>query len=200
MKFFKNDDGNIRNLVENKKLPIIILDQHWYALFRENEKTKQISDLETKLKQLIQEQGELNNKVKEFSLLKKDLMNKIIANMNENYDNNSAKLMEINQKYILEINEKLEKYEKRLEELPLIIKKMNEDLLVLSVEFFYKRMKKVNKELQQMQQWIDETREKLKLKIIEKQEKEEQNKNVYNYMHDLLGHEFLNLFDNNLDI
>ena len=45
--------------------------------------------------------------------------------------------------------------------------------------------------------WINETRMELKKRILIKQDKETKNTEIYNYMHDLLGPEMMEVFDNN---
>ncbi|TCT15329.1 hypothetical protein EDC18_10333 [Natranaerovirga pectinivora] len=182
----------------NKKVPLLTLDNRWHELFPSNNKPKKIVELENKLNKLIQEQGKVNTEFKEYTLLKKKFVSEIMNNMSEAFekkDENASKNMEKSKKYIDEINEKLIKYEMILDELPHKIKETNEELLKVSVNICYNDMEKSKKEIVKLNEWIEETKSKLKENIIIKQEKEEQNQKVYTYLHDLLGFEIINLFD-----
>ena len=50
--------------------------------------------------------------------------------------------------------------------------------------------------IQKLAAWIEVTRTELKRRIIIKQDKEIANTNIYTYMHDLLGPEMMEVFDN----
>ncbi|MBE5967501.1 MAG: hypothetical protein E7255_11170 [Lachnospiraceae bacterium] len=190
--------AKLNNLVKNQKLPILTLDSRWHEIFPEEEKTSEIKDLETKLNDLLRKQGKLVNEVKELKQLKKNLMGAIVANME--IDSSpagkvKAKKQDRNKQYILEINEKIEKEMEELSKLPYRIREINEELLVESVTICYSRIEKQVEEINEVSDWILKTREKLKEKILLKQDMELRNTTMYSYMHDLLGAELMESID-----
>ena len=190
--------AKLNNLVKNQKLPILTLDSRWHEIFPEEEKTSEIKDLETKLNDLLRKQGKLVNEVKELKQLKKNLRGAIVANME--IDSSpagkvKAKKQDRNKQYILEINEKIEKEMEELSKLPYRIREINEELLVESVTICYSRIEKQVEEINEVSDWILKTREKLKEKILLKQDMELRNTTMYSYMHDLLGAELMESID-----
>lgn len=195
---FRHKDKNSLNLTINKKIPILILDQRWHALFPEENKDKKIKEYEAILNKLLQEQGKLNTELKEYKTLKKKMMQDILNNMTEALEENddkASKLLEKNKQYIYDINQKLTNYEQRLEELPKIIKDINEKLLNASLNICYQKMKYNKDIIEELKNYIDETKNTLKNKILEKQDLQDENSKIYTYMHDLLGYEAINIFD-----
>ena len=52
-----------------------------------------------------------------------------------------------------------------------------------------------NKQINDTAEWVSSIRIELKKRLIEKQQMEQQNQEIYNYMHDIFGAEVVNLFD-----
>ncbi|MFP4697930.1 MAG: hypothetical protein ACLFMO_04395 [Eubacteriales bacterium] len=182
----------------DKKVPLLVVDSRWHELFPSNKKSNKIIELEKKLNKLVQEQGQLNNDYKEYLKLKKKMMTEIMDKMDDAFNNSSKKAhkdLEKNKKYIEEINQKLNKYEKELENLPKEIDKLNKQLLEMSMEVCYKRLKKYKTEVNDLTSHIETLRESLKEKVLQKQEREEDLHKIYTYMHDLLGYEIIEKFD-----
>ena len=98
--------------------------------------------------------------------------------------------MERNQRNILEINEKLEQIQNRLNILPEEIQEINGRLLEESVKICYKEMKEHQESLNELNIWIERTREILKNKLEEKTVREEKAAQIYSYLHDLSGGRF----------
>ena len=66
----------------------------------------------------------------------------------------------------------------------------------------YRKFKKVKntflineQKIKELTEWIEKTRTELKNRVILKQEMEEHNENMYSYLHDMLGPEFMQVFD-----
>jgi F0F1-type ATP synthase membrane subunit b/b' len=181
-----------------KKVPLLTLDQRWHELFPKDKKNRRIIELENKLNELIREQGQTNNDFKEYTLLKKRMLSDIMDNMSDAIDYNdkdASKLLEKNKQYISEINEKLEKYDNKLDEIPSKIQQVNEELFKECAEICYTTMEDNKKEIENLEVWIEETKNLLKEKIIKKQEMQEVNSKIYSYMHDLVGLEIVNYLD-----
>lgn len=194
----KAKKAKLNNLIKNQKLPILTLDSRWHEIFPEEEKTSEIKELEAKLNDLLGRQGKLVNEVKELKQLKKNLMGDIVANMEIDSSpagKAKAKKQDRNKQYILEINEKIEKEMEELSKLPYRIREVNEELLVESVTICYSRIEKQVEEIKEVSDWIMKTREKLKEKILIKQDMESRNTTMYTYMHDLLGAELMESID-----
>ena len=138
----------------------------------------------------MKKQGKITDDRKEMKKLKQRLMEEIISNISE--DNGEVgrlkqKKQEKNQKLILEINNKLEQYEEELDNIPDKLKYLNEELLVESLKIWYTEMEENTQEIEALNNWILDARQKLKENILLKQDKENRNSAMYAYMHDLLG-------------
>lgn len=196
----KEPEIDYKSFINNKKIPIIILDPKWHELFPENAKTPAIRNLEKKLNDLLKQQGKLVNDMKDLKKLKMKLMNQIVANMGEaataEAERKKGKKQEVSQKMILDINEKLEAGNDELLDMPYKIREVNESLVVECLKYWYSMLKDNTAKIQELDQWILAAREELKRKLLIKQEKEEMNEKVYSYMHNLLGHDVINKFDN----
>ncbi len=182
----------------NKKVPLLTLDHRWHELFPKNNKPKSIQDLENKLNKKLAEQGKLNTNLREYTLLKKKMMSEIVEQMEEAFDNENDTAMQklsSNKQYINDINERIESFEEKLEDIPDIISELNMQLLNMSMQECYHRIQNNKRSLDELEHWIIETREKLKNKIVDKDEIEEKNQKMYSYMHNLLGHEIIEQFD-----
>jgi len=196
----KNDEIDFREFIDNKKLPILVLDPKWHELLPDNQKTPTIRSLEKKLNELLKQQGKLVNDMKDMKKLKMKLMEQIVANMSDGdssqIDKKQNKKQETSQKMILELNEKLENYNDELLDVPYKIRQVNEELAVECVKYWYATLQTNTKQIEALNNWILQTREVLKQRILIKQEKEEQNSGIYSYMHNLLGSDVINKFDN----
>ena len=127
-------------------------------------------------------------------------MQGIVENMEETEQKKEGlriKRQQTSQKLILEINEKTEKLESMNEQLPHQLLEANARLLYASVEECYQRLNENTKDIERLAVWIDKAREELKQNLVIKQEKEEINQNIYSYMHDILGADYMEIFDKN---
>ena len=147
----------------------------------------------------MKQQGKEISEIKEMKKLKKKLMDEIVNNMDAaNIEGNSLKIrkQEKSQKLIKEINDKIVKYEEELIELPYQIKKANEKLMIESMKICYQRLKNNEEQIAKNSEWVAKVREELKKRILIKQDLEMKNSSIYTYMHDLLGAEAIQIFDN----
>lgn len=187
-----------RRAIKTRKVPIVVLDQKWHRLFAIHGKTSEIKDAEAKLNELLARQGKANTELKELKKLKNQLMGSIVQNMDEASAKDikkHEKKMEESKRLIDEINEKMENYEDDLMQLPKLIKEANDELMLLSMDYFYEKLDVNKAQAKEIEDWINNIRVELKKNIIRKQNREINNREIYGYLHDVFGPEILDLFD-----
>lgn len=190
----------IEEKLKGKNVPLLILDQRWLNLFQAHEKTKRIKQLESDLLALVKEQGKLNQDIKDLEKLKKQLLDKIVENMSAAQHNKFVeKKQEKSQELITQIKEKIQTAEERLLELPEEIRKTNEVLLIEGMQICYDRITKNETVIKEEEEWILNARNVLKDHILVKQDLEIKNQQMYAYMHDMLGREIIEIFDQEQD-
>ncbi len=186
--------------LRHKKIPLLPLDPKWHELFPDYRKTGEIHRLEKELNKLIKKQGQTNNDVKEYEKAKKILMNNIVENMTDGHEYDSpirAKKQDKNQKLMEELSTKMKEANNRIEELPDQIKEANEMLLVECMQVCYDELMANSAEIEAADEKIKQIREEMKNLILVKQDKEMRNTEMYKYMHNLLGREVVEVFDQN---
>ncbi len=184
-----------------KQLPILTLDERYHRLFPDKDKTPEIKRLEKRLNELLKRQGQITNDLKAVRKIKADLMKSVIENVEntELSDAKRQKLMSTNQKLIIEARDKIEKLEQDELDIPYQIRDANLELVLECVQVCYDRIHQNYEDIQLLGKWINEMRIELKKKILIKQDKEIKNTEIYTYMHDLLGPEMMEVFDNKSD-
>lgn len=192
------DTNDFLQALNNKKIPLLVLDQKWHRLFAIHGKTEEIQKKESEINGLLAEQGKLTNRQKELKKLKGQLLDNIMKNM-ENDDRTSPayreKKQEENKRLVDEVNEKLEQCEDELAEIPNRIRKGNEQLMLLSMDYFYDKIRVNQKESVEIEEWINNIRVELKKNIIRKQNRDINNREIYAYLHDIFGAEVIDIFD-----
>lgn len=181
-----------------KKIPILTLDNKWHKLFTQAEPNKRLKRREEELNELLKKQGKANTEIKEIKKLKKKLMQGIMENASEASSGNDAmarRKTDESKRLLGECNEKIAGYEDELIELPREIDKVNKELMLMTMEICYDRLKENEKEIEEITNWVTRVREELKEKLVLKQEKELMNQELYSYMHDIFGVDVINLFD-----
>lgn len=187
-----------KKALKTKKIPILPLDQKWHRLFALSGKSDRIQTLEEQLNELLKRQGQLNTESKDLKKLKSTLMEHIRVNMDgasEDGKKLTKRKLEEDKRLIEEINEKLDNYEEELLELPRKMDDTNRELMYESVQFCYDILKDNTGVIEEISQWIKQVRIDLKKNIIKKQDREINSKEIYSYMHDILGAEVIEVFD-----
>lgn len=180
------------DLLKDKKIPYLVLDNKWHQLFTVEKKNRAIRKLENELNHLLQKQGKLNTDLKDLKKLKSNLLQEIRDNMTES---SMDKKMEQNQKLVVEINEKIEQCEDELFELPKQMDAVNHQLMLETMSVFYNILKKNEDEITQIISWVNVIRQQVKDKMVTKTTLEEYNSTIYGYLHDVLGGDIINVFD-----
>ena len=190
-------EEEFKKALSNKNIPILVLDQKWHRLFAIHGKTDEIKEAEAEVSELLALQGKINNELKKLKKIKSQLMDDIVQNMDDENDNSAEreKKRQENKKLIDEVNEKIAEEEDRLLEIPKEIKDANDRLMILSMDYFYSKIRVNHTEAQEIEEWIAQVRIDLKKNIIRKQNRTINNKEIYSYLHDIFGAEVLDLFD-----
>ena len=89
----------------------------------------------------------------------------------------------------------MESHNDELLDLPKEIEQVNYKLMLATMEICYEKIQGNTAEIEEVGAWITEMRMELKKKIIRKQEKEQQNQDLYSYMHAIFGAEVIDIFD-----
>ena len=190
-------EEEFRAALSDKNIPLLVLDQKWHRLFAIHGKTDEIKEKEAKVNELLAQQGRANTELKKLKKIKNQLMDEIVQNMDDDDDDSAErekKRLE-NKKLIDEVNEKINEEEDLLLELPKEIKEVNESLMILSMDYFYSKLRVNQTEAKEIEDWIAQVRIDLKKNIIRKQNRTINNKEIYSYLHDIFGAEVLDLFD-----
>ncbi len=179
--------------VKGQRIPVLTLDQKWHELFKFTPKTADIKELEEKLNEYLKRQGFINNEIKGLKKVKSDLMSDIVSNMNE--DGEASAKQEKNQELIKEINDKIDEYNDELLDIPALIKETNDELMIATMDIFYHKLYDNSRGIIEISEWIRKIRVELKNKIVSKKAKEIENQLAYTYMHNIFGHEVIDIFD-----
>lgn len=193
----ENKDFSV--FLQNKKIPICVLDQKWHRLFAVKGKPEDVAASEQELNELLKKQGNLNNELRELKKLKAKLMGNIVENMEGTHQENagrmSSKKLDEDKRLIDDINAKMEANEDALLDLPREISRVNKELMLLTVEFCYGNLRTNVAEIREITDWITQVRIDLKKNIIKKQNREINSRQMYAYMHDVFGAEMMDVFD-----
>lgn len=184
--------------LKGKKIPLLTLDPKWHALFPDFRKNREIKQLEKELNQLIKKQGQTANDLKDYASAKKVIMKNVVDNMTDGHEFDSPiriRKQEKNQKMIHDLNDKITEAENLQEHLPKEIRETNQMLLIACMRVCYQELMDNTAAIEAEEETIRELREELKEHILQKQDKEMRNTEVYKYMHNLLGAEVVEVFD-----
>lgn len=195
-----SEKKDFSQLIKTAKIPILILDQKWHQLFLVNGKTEEIAEKEKELNELLQKEARLKQDIKDYKKVKQNLMNGIVAGMD---DNSEARTIDVEEKKRLidDANAKIEQLEDELLEIPRTIRETNEVLMVLTADYCYDNFRKNTEKINEIAAWIKQVRHDLKVNVVKKQNREINTRQMYAYMHDVFGPQATNLFDlQNMDV
>lgn len=193
----KNKRASFYQALQGKKLPILTLDNKWYYLLDEGTRAA-VKGLEEQLNSLIKRQGKLNTEIVEIHKLKKKLIGEIVplaSEADQTGDRAIEKKIGQNRKLVEDCNERLDNYKDELKELPTQIDKVNFQLMMMTMDSCYDTMQSNAEEIRKIETWVDSIRIELKKRLVRKQEMEQQNHNIYAYMHDVFGADVVDVFD-----
>ncbi len=180
-----------------KTIPALVLNKNWHDLFP-GKKTSKIQSAEKKLEGLLKKYSQVKQDLKEYENLKKQLMDGILADMDSISEESKEKLdkkMETNTNLIYDLNARMENAEEDLLDIPKQIDECNRELILYTAEVFYPKLIENTVEHQQLTEEVGELKRTLRQKLERKLELEEENDNVYQRLHQILGAELLNELD-----
>lgn len=187
----------IWELLKKKNIPIACLDERWLRLFPDSEKTPLIKKLENELKELLKRQGKVNTDLKDIRVVRDKLTQSVLETAEDTSipENKRLKKQAASQRLIVEARQKQDNLELELDELPDKIKEANSALIFESVRVCYQRINQNKQDIDMIEQWIEQMREKLKERVVLKQDKEITNEEIYTYLHGMLGAGVMEAFD-----
>lgn len=184
--------------LQDKKIPILTLDNIWHRLFTQTDPSPEILALEEEVNELLKRQGKINTEGRDVKALKKRLMDEIVTLMDELGTSKSKateKKLEENKRLIEDCNSKLDAINDEIMELPKRLNEANYKLMLATMEVCYEKIQENNDEITQISEWVDEMRVELKKKLALKQQKLKRNQNFYTYMHNIFGADVIDIFD-----
>ena len=187
----------IWELLKKKNIPIACLDERWLRLFPDSEKTPLIKKLENELKEVLKRQGKVNTDLKDIRVVRDKLTQSVLETAEDTSipENKRLKKQAASQRLIVEARQKQDNLELELDELPDKIKEANSALIFESVRVCYQRINQNKQDIDMLEQWIEQMREKLKERVVLKQDKEIMNEEIYTYLHGMLGAGVMEAFD-----
>ena len=199
----KMDDEAFEAAIKEARVPVLVLDQKWHRLFAISGKPEEVKAVEVQVNELLAKQGKLNEQIKKLKKTKAELMEQIRENM-EGAD--SAKAASQKEQQLDEAKRQLDAAKQKQEEaedellgVPRAINEKNNELMLLTMQFAYDKLRSNTDEINQVSEWIADVRVKLKKNIIKKQNREINNKEMYSYMHDIFGKDMMRMFDVHYD-
>ena len=198
----KRKTGNARQeafraALRGKKIPILTLDNKWYRILDEGTRAA-VKGMEDQLNDLLKRQGKLNTETGDIRKLKKKLISEIVPLVSEadqTGDKSLEKKIDQNKRLVEECNQRMADYKDELRELPREIDRVNFQLMMATMDYCYDTMQENTEEIDQIDAWVREVRIELKKRLVRKQEMEQQNLELYSYMHDVFGADVVNVFD-----
>lgn len=184
-----------------KKLPILTLDHKWLQIRDILDEKGILKKNSEALNNLLKKQAKLSKELKDVRNLKSKLMKEIVelADRLDKNGNEKAISNHLNkhQKLIEDCNQKTEKNMEELKEIDEDIDRINRELMLWTMELSFLMMQKNTAEIVKIGEWIKKIREELKEQLVKKQEQEDNNQMLYQYLHDIFGADVINLFDLN---
>ena len=189
------EEEEYRAALAGKKIPILTLDNNWHKLFTQDQENEEIKALEERLNEYLKQQGKANSEIKSLNSYKRKLMNEIVAIMELPDSKEKERKMSENKRLIEETNVKLEDYRDEMLELPRLIDDTNYELMIATMHVCYDKIQQNTQEIEAINGWIQDFRNQLKRKVLQKQQREVMNDELYSYMHAIFGPDVIEMFD-----
>lgn len=190
----------IRDILTTKKFPIVLLDPLWYSA-KECIKSSVIDKAEKELRELLKEQARLNTDYKEYQVMKQNFLKRILVISEKvqvkGEDQAFAELDKL-QLSILGINQKIEDIEARLEIIDDEIQNKNKEMISEMIAVGYGYIETYKERSQKLETEITELRLMMLKKTAQKKESDAFLKDIYNYLHSIIGREQIEVIDRSL--
>ena len=193
----------IQQLLSQKKLPIVLLDPLWHSA-RESIQSTVIKQEEVKLQQLLEERARINLDYKEYGVVKQNFLEEVLtvsAKVQDSPEDVTA-LDRLDQLHegILSANDKLAEIEERLDSIDDEIDILNRDIIGEMVAVGYEYIDICKGRVTALDQEIEGLRDEMLKKTNERKASEQLIKNVYNYLHGVVGRDKIEVIDRNLGV
>ena len=186
------DIDDILEKIKRCKLPILTLDVKWQAIFNNEDKSDEIAKLEKELNKVLKSQGRINNDMKDLKKLKKQLMAEIMANMDSPDESRARKKVQKSKELIEEINDKLILLEDEELDIPSSMADINARLALESMSEMIDVLDDSQEEIDELEEWINETIAELKERVLILQKKKENNARMEKYLSDMFDSDIIN--------
>ena len=190
----------VNHVLKTRKLPIVLLDPLWHSA-KEHIQSPIIDQNEKELQALIKEQARLNTDYKEYTVVKQNFLKQILnLSGKAQEDGNSDVVDELSRLHqsTLGANEKLGSIENRLSEIDLEIEDKNVAIVAEMVAIGYTYIDRINQENQELELEIEKLRAQMLAKINKKKAGDKLLKDIYNYLHSIVGREHIEVMDKTL--
>lgn len=170
-------------------IPLLIEDEKWKKLFGEI-KEKEIVNLKTELKELVDESRKIRKEIPIKKSEKKKLISKILT-LSEKINNNELTegidLLENYKEELNSLNEEIEDLSFKSETVPTDVRQANLNLLIETIKYAYLDIMDTENKLEDIDAELKELRKRLKDIIVAKYDYEENRNEIYQFLHDVLG-------------
>ncbi|OON95951.1 MAG: hypothetical protein ATN32_06775 [Candidatus Epulonipiscium fishelsonii] len=189
----------INEVLENQSIPIIILDNNWYMI-KQIIGDKQIDKLEERVHTELKKQGQVNTDIIEYGKIKQVLLDKILRISEQLYANpEMARELDQTGDALLKANDILKELEQEVIDLEGKLEAANFELVKYIVNKSYGLMS----EQKHMREILSKEIDELRTTMLEKTEKRKyigvEYSALYNYFHNLVGHQYVNKLDKIID-
>ena len=187
----------VTDILKTRKLPIVLLDPLWLTA-KEHIKSKMLDKAEKELQELLKEQARLNTDFKEYTAVKQNFLKEIlvVSDRAQSGQDNEA-LEELNKLHqsTLGANKKLEEIEARLEEVEEEINQKNKAIISEMIAVGYSYIESYKEQNEKLENEIAQLREEMLKKTKQKKESDALLKEIYNYLHSIVGREHIEILD-----
>lgn len=190
----------IRDILETKKLPIVLLDPLWHSA-KERIKSSVIETAEKELRELLKEQARLNTDYKEYQVMKQNFLKQILViseKVQVKSENQAFEELDKLQLSVLGVNQKIQGIETRLEVIDDEIQSKNKEMISEMIAVGYGYIETYKERSQKLETEITELRLMMLKKTAQKKESDIFLKDIYNYLHSIIGREQIEVIDRNL--
>ena len=192
----KND--TVKDILGDTTMPLLMLDQHWLALFPREYKTERMKDYEKRIIELMKEEARVRKKINTASQKKTEAIEKINSLTMEAYthEKKSAQL-EISKckAIILRANSFFVMAEREITKIEDNIIKVNRVLLEETIKICYSVMIQSKEEIDDLEPKIERMRKALNTKITDISVYEQKYESTYRLLNKLVGPEIIDKLD-----
>ena len=190
----------IQDILQTKKLPIVLLDPLWHSA-KDRIQSTVIETAEKELKELLKEQARLNTDYKEYQVMKQNFLKQILViseKVQLKGEDEAFKELDKLQLSVLGVNQKIENIEARLEVVEDEIENKNKEMISEMIAVGYGYIETYKERSQKLEAEITELRLIMLKKIAQKKESDAFLKDIYNYLHSIIGREQIEVIDRDL--